>query len=250
MHWGFAGSIFGALLFAACSGEEDRGEKLSFASLPAAERDAMAQLAMGTLEPTLLLLASAELSTGCPSATYSAGARLIYGDCTDASGLRWTGRLEAAGATLYLDDFGFGLAGTAFALDGEIRATEQAIHSDYQVVAGDLTLDLDASWKGSTASGEGARRLGSGSVVELVGVGHADAAGQWDLSAGSGALVLTGRDVLRADFSALDADACAPVTIDGTASGQLCVEAGGFTAARLPSFSAFTAALGRVAAGR
>ena len=246
-------SLLGSCLLVACGG--DSAEKVSFAALSSPDREAMAKGSSGSIEASLLfVVALSTPSTACPTVTVTGTDVSIRGGCTDEDGARWTGSVDAnvelsGSITIDADDFGTVDADGTFAIDGEIALlTAGSLSSDTSFTADDKTLKIDAEWTSSNDT----TTVKAGSTVELEGEGYADISGQWNSEAETDTLVLEGEDTLRLDFTDVNAAGCAAATVDGAASGYICLNASLTTAraAAAHPLAAFKAATKRLLAAR
>lgn len=247
----FAG-VLCSLLLVACSGD-DR-EKASFAALSASDRQAMTESSMGGFQLSLVAFASIPLpSLTCPSVSVAGTTTTISGNgCVDDGGVKWSGKLTAAvnsgGLAVELDAFSIvdiEDASNAVTVDGELTAAAggATIKSDLVITVSEKEIHHEGGWTSLT---EHSGSIAASSSVELEGKGYVDTSGQWNLEARSGAIELRGEETFRVDFSTY-ADGCASATLDGAASGTVCLEAE-VSALRPSPIRFFTSALGR--AGR
>lgn len=223
----FTGALL-VVLVAACS-DGDSAEKASVAALSAEERGDVATGSMGTFDASLVLAVSlAEPSQGCPAVSVSASGVTITGGCTDTEGIRWDGKItssvKGSGLSLSVEDFKLVMEETTVTVDGDIQWTGTGIASDIVIAYPGKEMIISSSWTTTSLLG-GSVRIAGDSRVEIEGIGYVDTAGEWDLRVPSGYLELRGEQTLRIDFTTY-VEGCASATLDGAASGEVCVSAG------------------------
>lgn len=232
---------------AACGGDgHPAAGDARFSALSSEQRDQALQLALGTgsVLPFFAMLGAEAANAQDPTcpARVDDGARTTYtaNGCTNAGdGVRYDGRLVAVNAPSFADIFGSDVDAAApmsieaagwsagdDVLDGVFRQS-RALPTEGQTytAAIDYTATLDGRAlafaedsdcvEGGTCTLDGFADTPDGSFA----IGGALAlAGDRP----RGQLVLRGAEELRLDLDALDADGCAPYTIDGAAAGRFC----------------------------
>jgi len=181
---------------------------------------------------------SAPTTSTCPRVARSGDTVTVTTGCTSSSGDKLSGSVIAKNPPPFLGGGtydpaqpsvvtfeGFRIDDSSddnedFALDGQVTlATTGAMTADLIVTMAGLEVRSAGTWT-RTADRSSAS---AGSTIELTGLGEAEIQGAWnmDSDAPGGAIELHGVDVLRADFDRIAAG-CAPLTVDGVASGQIC----------------------------
>lgn len=180
--------------------------------------------------------------------------RVAAEDCLGASGTTWDGVVTATNASLTLElleavdgdveliEGPMALAFEAFAMrsdgfemrfDGTVdqSATEEGVPWRTEVA---LTADLDGLVLGADYAQDCEIRgdaawcdVDRGATGRVPGLGAFDITGGFSLgmagTAPGGEVVLEGLDVLRLDLDAIDAEGCAPVTVDGAPAEPFCL---------------------------
>ena len=232
------------LLSLAACGDRGRSDDATFAKATEAQRQRAVMAASGTDAAIAYLIASTFTAPGarsCPTVSTSGSTVTATFHCTDDSGSRLDGVIKA---TNLAPIFGPGggdfdpTKGQVVELEGyRVHAPEanralgfdgaNTIHPDRGMdVALDATLLGAAVYTDATFDRSADRTFAAaGSFVDLDGLGRADIAGTWNLTddAPAGMLELKGADTLRADIAAM-VDGCVPLTIDGGAAGELCLQ--------------------------
>lgn len=230
-------SLLSSPLLAGCPGDETPPEKLSLASLTAAQREELVHGVIG-FYPNVLAFITVLLSPTdeCPRVRDSGTTRTITGGCTDKFGALWTGKVTATNATeerdpskattVVAEDFGFrepAPKDDGVQFDGTVTwqgMTRMSQHLTTITPSGSVIrtkLDL--------VRADSVQRVEPGGTIELVGAGYADIVAEWNASAPSGSIELRGLDVFRVDVSGLISDDngdCAPASLDGTPTEQVC----------------------------
>lgn len=232
-----------ALLPLAACGDDPASDGAHFAEASLAQKQRALSAAAGVDAASGMLVAffleAVPPESECPRVTRSGGTVTATTDCTDDEGHKLSGRIIAKNLPSLLGGGndptkpievtfeGYrsdaGSAAESLAFDGKL-----ILHPDGSQIA-QLTATMngleavtDATWRPS--AGERFTAV-AGSTIEVTGLGVAEIEGSWSMSeeAPSGRLALRGADVLEADFGRM-ANGCVPLTIDGAAAGQLCME--------------------------
>lgn len=234
-------SIPAALFFTAACGDADSdGGDAKFADASEAQRQ-RAIMAGGAIDAVFAFFQGSFLSvipetSTCPTIARSGDVITATYNCTDDEGVRIDGRLIATNlpelfgggndptkdATLEAEGYvEHGPLGNRF--DGLVVARpDQTLIVALSATLNGLAATTDATFR---VAGEDRMTADAGGTIELDGIGSAAIHGTWAMTSDtpSGVLELRGADVLRADFDAI-VDGCAPLTVDGRAAGELCMQ--------------------------
>lgn len=177
--------------------------------------------------------------SACPTISRSGDTTTITGGCTDDSGDRFLGSITAKNVPGFIGGpehdpskpsvitfDGFGIDDVSdenddMSMEGSVTLnTDQSFTANLTTDFGGVEVHSNATWR---RSGE-LLAADAGGNIEVTGLGAADIKGSWSMSNENpaGALELHGADVLKADFGNLNANGCVPLTVDGTAAGELC----------------------------